>query len=666
MAKWMEELDQQVKAKTAHTFFLYGNVADDVLYEKTFLRLYQAIPQIFKHSGVITFFNFASGLRFATTEMEKVFLQLIIKPIVDRIPVPASDKPTLKDYFEARKRGFGEVLEWLNNLLMMGWKAAAERLPEDAPDWMKNYLKEYTSYVEGIPFAVAVFEYQESKTPPGATTGSSSFDRTVVEIFQWWAQLPEIMTTDNVILLISDFLGLVAQELHRSSKGIISVKIDLPDRDEEEAILRMFKEQGVLLPSMFSEGEHDIGIKEIARVTAGLSAVEVGQILRQARARKETLTTAILFQKKAEVIKARLGDLVEMMMPAWGWEVIGGMNEKVFLGMMWVEAMKRGNIARLPKGGILLAGAPGTGKTVFGEAFARECGIPFIKVKNTYNQYVGVSEQNMQELLDTARANAPCVLFIDEFDEFVMQRGAYDGSGGTFTRTARMIREFLSDPTIHGKVIPFAATNRPDLIDTAMKRTGRFGAKLTFHIPRKEERPAIWEALFLKEQKRLALAGIALDISHVMDDSLLTELSAMADFWEDREGRLMCGPPRAEDMLDPDVQVIPLTGAQMEFVVGLSLQPTLQIDSAFLTSRPLKTWVNLIHEKFPLEEQIALSGTALKDAMRKYLPEGDIKEYRAMEELALRMVDNLDFIPQALHDRVRKLRLEKRKTRPSL
>ncbi|MDO9027753.1 MAG: ATP-binding protein, partial [Candidatus Roizmanbacteria bacterium] len=303
--------------------------------------------------------------------------------------------------------------------------------------------------------------------------------------------------------------------------------------------------------------------------------------------------------------------------------------------------------------------APGTGKTVFAEAFAHELDIPFMEVMNTFNQFVGVSEQNMQNLLDVAWAQRPVVLFFDEIEQLLLPRGSvYHGDSGVFARSSRMLMQFFSDPKIHGQVLIFAATNRPDLLDVAMKRAGRFGAKIPFLIPTKAERPSIWKALLRKEVIRLGLMRNSLDISRVInDEKLIEELSGMVDFWE-KDGGLIYGPP------DPNKfsgEVISLTGAEMEDIIGLAFQPFLEdLDISTFNQLSKKERCELLSEKYHLGQEFVLTGDMLKEAIKNYLPREDVRTYNAMNDMALLSVNDLRFIPPAYRDRARKLRTKQR------
>lgn len=648
-SQWQKELEQQINAETAHTFLLHGNVSDDVLHEGEFLRPYEVLPQIglLQQAGIIAFFNLASGVRFANDEMKNLFLKLIIKPIVEEMASEA--RPDIKVYFESHKDEIEYALKWFGKLLLFSWEKAVGKL--EGVEIPKT---------REAPFAVVVLEQLETQTPPESATGTSRLDRKVVATLQWWAQLPEIKKTNNIVILISDYLASVAPQLLEQSKGIIPIAVSLPDKEEQKETIEAFKSQGIFVPVKKEEGsKKELSVNELARLTSGLSRVELSQIFKQARVTEEKLTGPILFKKKSDIIAARLGNTVSLEKPPWGWEVIGGLEFQVFLAMNWVDALKRGDISQLPKGGVMLIGAPGTCKTAYAEAFACETDLPFMKIKSTYDPFVGVSERQAQMLVDTALAQEPVVLFIDEIDKWLLPHDQfYDGGGGTFTRTQAIFTEFLSDPLIHGKVIVFSATNRPHRLEAALKRAGRWGIKLPFLIPTKPERPSIFQALFRKEVIRLDLSNIKLDISEVIDDdNLIENLSAMCDFWV-KDDRLVCGPPDEGEILDKERDLFPLVGAEIEDVIGLSHQPFLKMDYARLKGLSKEELLSLLHEEGKKQGRLVLTAEGLRTSLEHHLPTEEIGQYRIMNDLALASVSDLRCVPPEYRDRARKLRAD--------
>ncbi|MGH9005634.1 MAG: ATP-dependent zinc metalloprotease FtsH, partial [Acidimicrobiia bacterium] len=147
----------------------------------------------------------------------------------------------------------------------------------------------------------------------------------------------------------------------------------------------------------------------------------------------------------------------------------------------------------IPKG-VLLVGPPGTGKTLIARAVAGEAGVPFISVTGSdfMEMFVGVGAARVRDLFQTARKQAPAIIFVDEIDSIGRKRGA--GLGGGHDEREQTLNQMLSEmdgfETTEG-VVMMAATNRPDILDSALLRPGRFDRQIVVPFPTQEERLAI-------------------------------------------------------------------------------------------------------------------------------------------------------------------------------
>src|ERR671935_1305769 len=149
--------------------------------------------------------------------------------------------------------------------------------------------------------------------------------------------------------------------------------------------------------------------------------------------------------------------------------------------------------ARMPKG-VLLVGPPGTGKTLLARAVAGEAAVPFFSISGSefIQMFVGVGASRVRDMFKTAKENAPCILFIDEIDAVGRMRGA--GVGGGSDEREQTLNQILSEMdgfTPTESVIVIAATNRPDVLDSALLRPGRFDRHVTIDRPTWQGRLAI-------------------------------------------------------------------------------------------------------------------------------------------------------------------------------
>ncbi|KAM4694030.1 peroxisome biogenesis factor 6 [Discoglossus pictus] len=165
--------------------------------------------------------------------------------------------------------------------------------------------------------------------------------------------------------------------------------------------------------------------------------------------------------------------------PCVRWKDVGGLQDvkrqlldTVQLPLEHPEVLSLG----LRRSGVLLYGPPGTGKTMLAKAVATECSMTFLSVKGPelINMYVGQSEENVRDVFSRARAASPCIIFFDELDSLAPNRGKSGDSGGVMDRVVSQLLAELDGLHSTNDVFVIGATNRPDLLDSALLRPGRF------------------------------------------------------------------------------------------------------------------------------------------------------------------------------------------------
>ncbi|MCL4860638.1 MAG: AAA family ATPase, partial [Caldilineaceae bacterium] len=151
--------------------------------------------------------------------------------------------------------------------------------------------------------------------------------------------------------------------------------------------------------------------------------------------------------------------------------------------------------ARIPRG-VLLVGPPGTGKTLMAKAVSGEAGVPFFSISGSefVEMFVGVGASRVRDLFEQAKKNAPCIIFVDEIDAVGRHRGA--GLGGSHDEREQTLNQILVEMDgfdTDTNIIIIAATNRPDILDPALLRPGRFDRRVTMDTPDVKGRRAILE-----------------------------------------------------------------------------------------------------------------------------------------------------------------------------
>lgn len=201
---------------------------------------------------------------------------------------------------------------------------------------------------------------------------------------------------------------------------------------------------------------------------------------------------------KRRAINEQSNGLLEVIDTARGFDAIGGMEIVKHYLRTLSRLMLRNSVDRrynhlIPRG-LILAGPPGTGKTIIAEALALESNINMVKLRNVREGLVGQSERNLTRAFDVIKALSPILVFVDEIDQALGNRGLGQSSdGGTSERIFGQILEFIGDDRNRGNVIWVAATNRPDVLDAALLR--RFDRIIPCLLPTPDEQALILEAM---------------------------------------------------------------------------------------------------------------------------------------------------------------------------
>lgn len=225
--------------------------------------------------------------------------------------------------------------------------------------------------------------------------------------------------------------------------------------------------------------------------------------------------------------------------------------------------------AQIPKG-VLLAGPPGTGKTLLARAVAGEAGVPFFSINGSefIQMFVGVGASRVRDMFRTAKENSPCILFIDEIDAVGRVRGA--GVGGGHDEREQTLNQILSEMDgfqATEAVIVVAATNRPDVLDPALLRPGRFDRHVSVDRPSRQGRIGILKVhvrkvplsddVNLEEIANSTIGFSGADLKNLVNEAALhaarenkTEVS-LRDF-ENARDKIMMGVPREEVLNDKE------------------------------------------------------------------------------------------------------------------
>jgi cell division protease FtsH len=217
--------------------------------------------------------------------------------------------------------------------------------------------------------------------------------------------------------------------------------------------------------------------------------------------------------------------------------------------------------ARIPRG-VLLVGPPGTGKTLMARAVAGEAGVPFFSISGSefVEMFVGVGASRVRDLFDQAKRNSPCIVFVDEIDAVGRQRGA--GLGGSHDEREQTLNQILVEMDgfdTNTNVIVVAATNRPDVLDPALLRPGRFDRQVILDRPDMKGRTAILKvhtkgkpldkSIVVEDIARQSPGFSGADLANLVNEAAILsarrnkKVIGMSEFQEALE-RIVAGPER--------------------------------------------------------------------------------------------------------------------------
>ncbi|MEM0440996.1 MAG: CDC48 family AAA ATPase [Candidatus Caldarchaeum sp.] len=300
--------------------------------------------------------------------------------------------------------------------------------------------------------------------------------------------------------------------LRRPGRFDREIRIGVPDRNGRKEILLIHTRRMPLA--------EDVNIDELADITHGFVGADIAALTREAAMNalrrflpqidleKEVIPAEVLekikvtredFANALRTIQPSALREVVLEVPNVKWEDIGGLEavkqelrEAVEWPLKYPEVFKRLGIR--PPRGILLYGPPGTGKTLLAKAVATESQANFISVKGpeVLSKWVGESEKAVREIFRKARETAPCIIFFDELDSIAPRRGIHTDAGVTDRIVNQLLTEMDGMQSLKGVVV-MGATNRPDILDPALLRPGRFDRVLYVPPPDKAARLAIFK-----------------------------------------------------------------------------------------------------------------------------------------------------------------------------
>ena len=277
--------------------------------------------------------------------------------------------------------------------------------------------------------------------------------------------------------------------------------------------------------------------------------------------------------------------------------------------------------ARIPKG-VLLVGPPGTGKTLLAKAVAGEANVPFYYISGSdfVELFVGVGASRVRDMFKEAKRNAPCLIFIDEIDAVGRQRGT--GLGGGHDEREQTLNQLLTEMDGFGAnegIIIIAATNRPDVLDPALLRPGRFDRQVTVSLPDSKERKQILEVharnkILAKDVNLQNIAERTPGFSGADIENLLNEAALLAvrrnrndismDEIDEATDRVLMGPAKTSRKITDNEKKLVSYHEAGHAVIGLKLENANEVHKITIIPRGVAGGYTMM---LPKEEKIGIA-----------------------------------------------------------
>jgi transitional endoplasmic reticulum ATPase len=434
---------------------------------------------------------------------------------------------------------------------------------------LERRMREQGSSALLIPYAGALF-------PAAELHFLSLEERGAFTALHRWSLDEQFAERDNVVILVSESLADLSPALLANPR-VVAIEVPMPDRTgrlaairhyaptlkagEREALaeqtaglrllqlasivaseapqaMRQAERQSLIAGLLQGSPQAALRAEKLAAITAGMTPAEIFQLVDPTRALPENSDPAsemmaVVRQRKRELIEKECAGLIEFIEPRQGLESVGG-NAQIKGELLDIaHLIVNGDRARAPMG-LLAVGPMGAGKTFVIKAFLREAGLSGIALKNFRSKWVGSTEANLERVLATVKAMGPIALIIDEGDRSFGRQGD-DADGGTSSRVIARLKEFMSDPENRGQVLFILMTNRPDRLDTDIKRPGRLDRKIPFFYA--ETRPNAPPS----SARSFSATGCSRSTSP--EDSLLAACEALEGYSNADLEALACSPP---------------------------------------------------------------------------------------------------------------------------
>ena len=461
---WAQQMSYKYCSKTSNLYIVYGNIRDFLPHkmnegEFIFVKIQNYISEVlFGNRDVIIYYDRSSGISFCSGDMKQEYLQVV--------------------------RGQG------------GSQPASDFLSRDPTQAFTHLESFFYGNAKHKQRIVLIIDYAETVVPNTPLSSYTDEDRYSLVTLNRWGNDPLFNENDISVILLTENLADLSPRLVRAP-STVKVNIPIPDEKVRDSFLHSLGRQEKLLL------DQRLTPLKVAANTGGLNLVNIHQIAAESYQENREITFDYLKKKKKEIIEAEAIGLLEFIESEYDLAMVSGHDfvKKRFKSA--ARAIKQGRFDVLPMG-YLIAGPVGTGKSFMVTAFAGEIGIPIVRFQNFRSKWQGVTESNLEKMLNILKAMAPVGVMIDEADAFLGHRHQ-EGDSGTSNRAFAQIASFMGNTEYRGKIIWFLITCRPDLLPIDLKRQGRAEEHLALFYPETpEEKLLLYQTLVRKLKLKVA------------------------------------------------------------------------------------------------------------------------------------------------------------------
>lgn len=506
---FVQAINADYKAQVSHMFALHGNIRDfvgngagDLSLKKVLASAWDDNIQKVINPGtkadnsdtglstgsaspkkrIMCFYNISSGLEFPNETSEQEWEQAF----------KAVFGENLEEVFKNKQWNKPKTPE-AAMALFNTWFFVSKDLMKKNFERRKKKEPQTTELVMTIVFTDA-----DALVPAGGIAELRG-DRAAIVHFRNWAQNLELGMRNRIILVTRHL-----SDIHESLRSELMTthmvrKPNLQDRKEWLANFRAAIQKQVEIHKkpleigantqvtdiVFAE---DFDSQQFANQTAGMNRRQMKDVIMESWRSQKPLDVQMVLQRKQAALREEFGGMLDFKEPEFGFEQIGSQDHfKEYCYRKVITPLKSGDIKSCSSGAMIV-GPPGTGKSYLCWALAKEAGVNYIvaDISKVFGGIVGETEKNINKLIEGIEAAAPCVVFMDEVDNAGLSRTS-QGDSGTTARVFNRLMTWLSDPSRKGKVVPFMASNRPDLLDAAFIRSGRIDVIMAVLPPGKGE-----------------------------------------------------------------------------------------------------------------------------------------------------------------------------------